>query len=396
MASVVLNLDGRMIEGRGGGVRRRAAHQPADARDEVFGDWEGAHGHPSAKGRQADKEHRLAVRRRCGLRLDLAGALLLLLQPGLELLTPSFLPNLPAYSIEAASAVGLVLLLWRILCFRRWRDEEAQVPRFLLCFVAMLAELTVENCVVWLVSAWDLRKEHDIPGLQDNVGIAAKWLAARSDWARLFVGARAVDTLRFLVLLLALAFSVLWEQVPYSGFGIMARAVLTICCSRILRMCCFMSTVLPNPRPGCYAKRFPPVPEGLWATIRAGYTTIRGFGGCNDLIFSGHAAFWMLAPLAWRTYYPGHRLTTWLLWLALFHACINDVVTLQHYSVDMLLAVVVTWAVWDWLQWVYPPAETVLPKRPPGQARDKLNPAVLALIIGCLLVAGIIVIAGKA
>lgn len=48
---------------------------------------------------------------------------------------------------------------------------------------------------------------------------------------------------------------------------------------------CFMCTVLPNPRPGCYQRRFPPVPQGLWATIKAGYTTIRGFGGCNDLIF---------------------------------------------------------------------------------------------------------------
>ncbi len=65
----------------------------------------------------------------------------------------------------------------------------------------------------------------------------------------------------------------------------MSRVVLTVCCSRVLRMACFMCTVLPNPRPGCYRRRFPPVPAGLWDTIRAGYTAIRGFGGCNDLIF---------------------------------------------------------------------------------------------------------------
>jgi hypothetical protein len=33
----------------------------------------------------------------------------------------------------------------------------------------------------------------------------------------------------------------------------------------------------------------------------------RGFGGCNDLIISGHGAFWTLAPLAFQTYYPQYR-----------------------------------------------------------------------------------------
>lgn len=44
---------------------------------------------------------------------------------------------------------GVLLLGWRLLRFRRWRDETAQVPRFLVCFLVMLAELTIENCVVW-------------------------------------------------------------------------------------------------------------------------------------------------------------------------------------------------------------------------------------------------------
>lgn len=57
-------------------------------------------------------------------------------------------------------------------------------------------------------------------------------------------------------------------QVPYSGFGMMSRVVLTIAASRVLRVASFMCTVLPNPRPGCYARRFPPVPDGLWETIK--------------------------------------------------------------------------------------------------------------------------------
>jgi hypothetical protein len=62
----------------------------------------------------------------------------------------------------------------------------------------------------------------------------------------------------------------------------------------------------------------------------------------------------------------------------------------------MLLAVVVTWAMWDWLAWVYPADEAVLPRRPPGSPRDPLNPGVVGLIMACLIVAGIIVIGGKA
>lgn len=237
------------------------------------------------------------------------------------------------------------------------------------------------------MSASDQRKYDPVPGLQDNVEIAAVALAGRSGLARWAVYGRWANILHFLMALLALAFSVIWDQasgvctrvwggargvcvccrrwwwwwcgagamgnmfrwcskpsrvvavelqdlspsplaaillpvarppnhgngcrdgpasqtlpcnrptgwllapptcspqVPYSGFGIMSRVVLTICCSRILRVACFMSTVLPSPRPGCYARRFPPVPPTLWGTVKAGYTTIRGFGGCNDLIF---------------------------------------------------------------------------------------------------------------
>ncbi len=46
---------------------------------------------------------------------------------------------------------GILLLARRILTFRRWRDEHAQVPRFLCCFLLMMAELIIENCVVWWV-----------------------------------------------------------------------------------------------------------------------------------------------------------------------------------------------------------------------------------------------------
>jgi DNA mismatch repair protein MutS2 len=79
--------------------------------------------------------------------------------------------------------------------------------------------------------------------------------------------------------------------------------------------------------------------------------------------------------------------------MALAHTSVRDVIDKQHYSVDMFLAVVVTYAVWNALDWVYP-ASQPLPARLPGTPPDKLHPAILALLAGILLVAAIIVIGG--
>jgi hypothetical protein len=65
----------------------------------------------------------------------------------------------------------------------------------------------------------------------------------------------------------------------------MARVVFTHACTRIIRVACFMSTVLPSPRPGCYSSRFPPVPDTWQGILWVGATKVRGFGGCNDLVF---------------------------------------------------------------------------------------------------------------
>jgi hypothetical protein len=54
---------------------------------------------------------------------------------------------------------------------------------------------------------------------------------------------------------------------------------------RIVRTVGFLSVVLPHARnPKCYASRFPPVPETMKEYIWTGISTLKGFGGCNDLI----------------------------------------------------------------------------------------------------------------
>lgn len=112
-----------------------------------------------------------------------------------------------------------------------------------------------------------------------------------------------------------------------------------------------------------------------------------------SLLCSGHGAFWSLTPLAFQTYYPGR--CSWLLWLALAQTSLTDSLYHQHYSVDMILAPVVTAAVWGWLKRVYPEDKPVQ-KRPDNAPADPINPWVLGLIVFALFAAIVIVIGGKA
>lgn len=73
-------------------------------------------------------------------------------------------------------------------------------------------------------------------------------------------------------------------QVPYSGFAMMTRVAACIAISRIIRTIAFLLTVLPNPRTGCYNRRFPAVPDTWWGFWKVGFGQMRGMGGCNDLI----------------------------------------------------------------------------------------------------------------
>lgn len=101
-----------------------------------------------------------------------------------------------------------------------------------------------------------------------------------------------------------------------------------------------------------------------------------------------------MAPLMFQAYYPN----TWssgLLWVALVQASIRDIIDKQHYSIDMFLAVVVTWAVWRALQHVYPETQP-LPQRPATAAGDRPHPLVLGLIAVALTLAAVVIFVAKA
>ena len=76
---------------------------------------------------------------------------------------------------------------------------------------------------------------------------------------------------------------------PYSGFGMATRSIWCIIIARSIRTVAFMLTVLPSQRPGCYSRRFPPVPDTWREFLVIGFGHLRSSGGCNDLIISGDA-----------------------------------------------------------------------------------------------------------
>lgn len=74
-------------------------------------------------------------------------------------------------------------------------------------------------------------------------------------------------------------------QIPYSGFAVASRALLMHCTVRIIRTIGFLSVVMPHPKhPHCFAGKFPAVPEKMSDYILTGISTLKGGGGCNDLI----------------------------------------------------------------------------------------------------------------
>jgi len=195
-----------------------------------------------------------------------------------------------------------------------------------------------------------------------------------------------VDMHWLLYSFISLCLSVMWDQVPYSGFGMAARFMDTIAWAHGLRTLAFMITVLPNPQHGCYASNFPPVPQSVLGFLAVGFSAKRG-SGCNDLVISGHGVVYAVVPLALQTFYPQPLLRgspAAVAWLGVAKLCLQEVVDKTHYSVDMLLAVAVTVLVWHWRRGMYP--ETAMwHRRKPNSSADPVPYKLIYLILGILI-----------
>ncbi|PRW44370.1 hypothetical protein C2E21_6505 [Chlorella sorokiniana] len=288
--------------------------------------------------------------------------------------------------LNAVIAGGALLLLYKLATFRRWNDELKYAPRFARAVVFILAVVIVENFATWATSASDRRKHFYTP-LQDNAEIVLLWLFQRYPAARrTLIDGWGVDTHFMLHAFVAMAVSVLWDLSPHSGFGMGARFMDTIAWTHLIRTVAFMTTVLPNPKLQCYARNFPRVPDSWAEFVRIGFSAKRG-SGCNDLVISGHGVVYAAVALALHEFFPT-PLSRWgprtLGWIAVIKLCIQETLDKTHYSVDMFLAVVLTYLVWKWRESVYP-ADDMWQPRPAGAPADPVPRRLVALVVVTLV-----------
>jgi DNA mismatch repair protein MutS2 len=331
-------------------------------------------------------------------------------------------------ALGTAAGKGCALLLFAALArallrFRRWSDETPHALRFFKAFAGLVAWLLFENCCIWCahrgaagattlsadarcrihraVSASDLRKYELTPPLQDNLELGYDMLLRRlppaaADALEWSLAHEWIGIKEKLVALIALGFAAVFDAVPFSGFGMCTRFVACVAYARAIRTVAFLLTVLPNPRPGCYARRFPPVPDTVADFLRIGFGRMRSGGGCNDLVLSGHAVIYAAVCCAYSEFAPG--VASKVLWMALVRSSIRGPLTHQHYSVDMFLASAVTALCWRACEGVYPRQARLVPRKPgaPPDAKGVLQWALTAAVFLVLAILALIIIVGGA
>jgi hypothetical protein len=322
---------------------------------------------------------------RMGKQLSAYLVIILLVAPLLDL--HSFLRAIPAL-LQAGIVLAIgIYLVKKLLTFPRWNDELQYVAQFVKAVIYLLLIIVVENFLTWTTSATDMHKYEYTP-LQDNVEILTLWAFDKYPILKTIILGWKADMHFLLYAFVGLCLSVIWDQVPYSGFAMGARFMDVITWTHWLRTAAFMVTILPNPQPHCYRKNFPPVPDSVWEFIAIGFGKKRG-SGCNDLVISGHGVVYAAVPLAITSFYrPADRrlrsIVSLLSWGAVAKLCLQEVVDKTHYSVDMLLAVACTALIWKWREHVYP-ATAILKHRRHGAKADPVPRTLIALTVGVLI-----------
>lgn len=288
--------------------------------------------------------------------------------------------------------IGTAYLCVHFWKWNGWRKEVRPFKRFLLVFFLLLLELLVENFLCWVVSALDSNKYNYRP-LQDLGEELLLWLCNSFPVVHAMLrtfGGWSIYHFMLLVVVIASGVVLPDKKLAHgrlSGFAMAARVAATVAVSRAIRTLSFMATVLPNPRYRCYQSKFPPVPDGWLEFIKVGFARMRGNGGCNDLIFSGHGGIYTVAMCMFQTYYGG--MVSPLVWLAFMHIMCMEILDKTHYTVDMLLAWVVTYLTWYRLEWVADVSKEISPR---GSRLEKYLPYICVTILMILLV--IIVVGG--
>jgi hypothetical protein len=161
----------------------------------------------------------------------------------------------------------------------------------------MSAVLVTENYLVFVISFFDDNK-YDYYSLQDNIERIFRFLFPW--WGYFIMHAKKVITIpeadrAFIILMLCLLlqFTRRWRSKKVNGYVWGTLYCRTTTILRVVRTVSFLSVVIPSPRKHCYADRYikPPtnVPDFIMEMFKF------RFGGCNDLLFSGHTLFFWVS-----------------------------------------------------------------------------------------------------
>lgn len=128
-------------------------------------------------------------------------------------------------------------------------------------------------------------------------------------------------------------------------YSLGCRAVLTLSIARMIRTISFLVTVLPSQNKFCYQQHFPYPPPTNWMEwIWVGFLPSK-FGGCNDLIISGHAT--VTSTLACVSSSVSDDLAfSASLWIMVILDYMVEIFEGFHYSVDMWLGMILVCLLW--------------------------------------------------
>mmetsp|Transcript_35092 Transcript_35092/g.73085 ORF Transcript_35092/g.73085 Transcript_35092/m.73085 type:complete len:496 (-) Transcript_35092:535-2022(-) len=230
-------------------------------------------------------------------------------------------------------------------------DKGSPLP-VLYSTLLLVTILLIENFMVWVVSATFEAGQTAAtapPPLQDNGQVMMR-MATEGLTKKDVVGLRRLWNVQgALVACLGTSFVLAEVFRKRNLYALGCRAVLTLAMARTIRTVSFLVTVLPSQNKFCYRQHFPyPLPTDWLEWFWVGLLPSK-YGGCNDLIISGHAT--VTSTLACVASSVSDDVVFCIaLWTMVVLDYMVEIYEGFHYSVDMWLGMVLVSLLWRVLQ----------------------------------------------
>jgi PAP2 superfamily C-terminal len=219
--------------------------------------------------------------------------------------------------------------------------------------VLLVSILLWDNFMVWIISA-AYKESHDLQTAPYPLPDNGQWIIQKVVFGSLskpqVISLRRLANVQWgLVACLGGVFVHIDLFHQFHLFEMNTRAVTTLAMARFCRVVSYSLTLLPNPHQrDCYQRRYPsPAPPPYtWEWIQVGIIPAK-YGGCNDLIVSGHAT--VITTLAMVAMTVGnHPLFTVAVVMLLLLDYSIEIYEGFHYSVDMWLGGMLVFLFWNY------------------------------------------------